>query len=131
MSCFSLVYPVLDSLCFLDLIDYFLSQFEKIFDYHLFKKFFILFLFLFFLKYPYNMNVGAFNIVPEVSETILNSFHSFPIFCCSAVISTILSFSSLFHSASDILQLIPYRVFLISVITLFVSVYSLFLLGVC
>ena len=26
---------------------------------------------------PYNSNVGAFDIVPEVSETILSSFHSF------------------------------------------------------
>ena len=26
---------------------------------------------------PYSSNVGTFNIVPEVSETVLNSFHSF------------------------------------------------------
>ena len=26
---------------------------------------------------PYNLNVGAFDIVPEVSETILSSFHFF------------------------------------------------------
>jgi len=26
---------------------------------------------------PYNMNVTAFDIVPEVSETILSSFHAF------------------------------------------------------
>ena len=31
----------------------------------------------FFFWDPYNSNVGAFNIVPEVSETILSSFHSF------------------------------------------------------
>ena len=34
-------------------------------------------LFLFFFWDPYNLNVGAFDIVPEVSETILSSFHSF------------------------------------------------------
>ena len=26
---------------------------------------------------PYNVNVGAFNVVPEVSEMVLISFHSF------------------------------------------------------
>ena len=44
----------------------------------------------------------------------------FTLFCSSEVISTILSSSSLIHSsASDILLLIPSRVFLISVIVLF------------
>ena len=31
----------------------------------------------FFFWDPYNLNVGALDIVPEVSETILNSFHYF------------------------------------------------------
>jgi len=48
---------------------------------------------------------------------------SFSLFCSSAVVSTILSSSLLIRSsASDILVLIPSRVFLISVIILFVSV---------
>ena len=52
----------------------------------------------------------------------------FTLFCSSEVISTILSSNSLIHSsASDILLLIPSRVFLISVIVLFISV-CLFLL---
>ena len=47
-------------------------------------------------------------------------FILFTLFCSSAVISTILSSSSLIHSsASDILLLIPSKVFLISVIMLF------------
>ena len=47
----------------------------------------------------------------------------FTLFCSSEVISTILSYSSLIHSsASDVLLLIPSRVFFISVIVLFVSV---------
>ena len=72
---------------------------------------------------PYNANVCAFDMVPEVSETSLSSFHSFTLFYSSEVISTILSSSSLIHpSASDILLLIPSRVILISVIVLFVSV---------
>ena len=45
------------------------------------------------------------------------------LFCSSEVISTLLSSSSLIHSStSDILLLIPSRVFLISVIVLFASV---------
>ena len=69
------------------------------------------------------MNVDAFDIVPKVSETILISFQSFYFIHSSEVISTILSFSSLIRSsASDILLLIPSRVFLTSVIVLFVSV---------
>ena len=36
-----------------------------------------IFLYPFFFWNPYNLNVGAFDIVPEVSETILTSFHSF------------------------------------------------------
>jgi len=34
-------------------------------------------IFLFFFWDPYNSNVGEFDIVPEVSETIFSSFHSF------------------------------------------------------
>ena len=37
---------------------------------------------------PYNLNLDAFDIVPEVSETILSSFHSF---------NFILLFRSYFH----------------------------------
>ena len=43
---------------------------------------------LFFFWYPYNLNIGAFDIVPEVSETVLSSFHSFYF---------ILLFKSYFH----------------------------------
>ena len=35
------------------------------------------FLFVFFLWDSYDLNVGAFNIVPEVSEVVLISFNSF------------------------------------------------------
>ena len=49
-------------------------------------------------------------------------FIPFPSFCSSGVISTILSSSLLIHSsASVILLLVPSRVFLISVIVLFIS----------
>ena len=50
-------------------------------------------------------------------------FIFFSLFCSSEVNSTTISSSSLIHtSASDILLLIPFTVFLISVIVLFVSV---------
>ena len=58
-------------------------------------------------------------------------FSLFTLFCSSKVISTILYSSSLIHcSASDILLLIPSRVFLISVIVLFVCLFFNFL-GLC
>ena len=111
-------------------LNYFLFHVAEIFNYNLFKNFLMPFLFLFLFWDPYNSNIGAFDIVPEVSDTILSSFHSFYLFCSSEVISTILSSSSLIHSsASDILLLIPSRVFLISVIVLSLYVYSLILLG--
>ena len=58
-------------------------------------------------------------------------FILFPLFCSLEVISTILSSSSLIHfSASDILLLIPSRVFLISELCcLSLYVYSLVLLS--
>ena len=70
------IYPVWDSLCFLDLIDYFLSHIREVFNYNLFKYSLRHFLFLFLFGDPYNLNVGVFNVVPEVSETVLNSFNS-------------------------------------------------------
>ena len=47
------LYPVWDSLCLLDLIDYFLFHVGEIFNYNLFKNFLIPFLFLFFFWDPY------------------------------------------------------------------------------
>jgi len=86
-------------------------------------------LFLSFFWDAYNLNVGAFNITLEVSETMLNAFHLF---------SFILLFSSYFHHAIfqlpyplfclSFLLLIPSRVFLISLIVLFVSVCLFFFL---
>ena len=101
-----------DSLCFLDLIDCFLSHIREVFYYNLFKYLLSPFLFLFFFWAPYNSNVGAFNVVPEVSETVSIIFILFSLFCSAVVISTILSSRSLTHSsASVILPLIPSREF--------------------
>ena len=92
-------------------LDYFLSHAGDIFNYNLFKNFLSPFIFLFFPWDPNNSNVGAYNIVPKVSEVILN-YHFSPLFWSSAIIATILSFSSLLHSSASInLLLVPSRVF--------------------
>ena len=72
-----LVYPAWDPLCFLVLGDYFLSHVRVVFDYNLFEHFLRPFLFFLFFWDPYNSNIGVFNVVTEVSETVLISFHSF------------------------------------------------------
>ena len=65
------VYPVWDSLGFLDLGDYFLPQFREVFNYYLLKYFLMVFLFVFFFWDSYDSNVGAFNFVLEVSPLVL------------------------------------------------------------
>ena len=59
----------------------------------IFSNFLKPFLFLLLFWDQYNLNIDAFNIVPEVFETVLNSLHLSCLFCSSAIISTILSFS--------------------------------------
>ena len=71
------VFVSLILVCVLNLIDYFLYHGGEIFNCNLFKIFLMPFLFLFFFWDPYNSNGGAFDIVPEASETVLSSFHSF------------------------------------------------------
>ena len=71
------IYPVWDSLSFLDLGDYFLPHFREVFNYYLLKYFLMVFLLVLFFWDSYDSNVGAFNIVLEVSEIVLISFNSF------------------------------------------------------
>ena len=72
------VYPLWDSLCLLDLIkDYFLFHVGEVFNYNLFKNFLIHFLFLFFCD-PYNSNVDAFDMVPEVSSLVAQRLKRLP-----------------------------------------------------
>ena len=78
LGVFPQVYPIWDSLYFLDLGDYLVPHFRKVFNYYL-KYFLMVFLFVF-LWNSYDSNVGAFNIVPEVSEIVLISFNSFFVF---------------------------------------------------
>ena len=69
------VYPDWDSLGFLDFGDYFFPNFREVFSYYLLKYFLMASLFVFFFWDSYDSNVGAFNIVPEVSEIVLISFN--------------------------------------------------------
>jgi len=90
------IYPAWDSVCFLDLVDYFLSYFREISSLKLISSSIFLrsFLSLFSFWGPYNANVGAFNVIPEVSYVIfifcLFPFFFYILFCGS--ISSILSF---------------------------------------
>ena len=111
------VYPVWDSLGFLDLGGYFLPHFREVFNYCL-KYFLMHFLFVFFWD-SCDSNFGAFNIVPEVSEAVLISFYSF--FLSASFISTILSSTSLLVSSASLFYCwFPSSMLLISVIALFI-----------
>ena len=82
------VYPVWDSLGFLDLGDYFLPHFRDVFNYYLLKYLLMVFLFIFFWD-SYDSNVGVFNIVWRSLR--LSSFLSF-IFLFSCLIYLSLPF---------------------------------------
>ena len=88
----SWVYLVWDLLGFLDFGGYFLPHYREIFNYYLLTYFLMPILFVLFFWDSYDLNVGTFNIVAEVSEVVLISFNSFFFFSLSAsFISTILS----------------------------------------
>ena len=113
------VYPVWDSLGFLDLSGYFLLHFREVFNYYLLKYFLMAFLFVFFFWDSYDLSVGAFNIVPEVSEVVLISFIPF-----SSLFPLFLTFYLLPHLSYLLSQLFhcwfPPECFFISVIILFI-----------
>ena len=57
----------------LGLNGYFLFHVGEVFNYNLFKNFVVPFVFLFFWE-ACSSNVGVFDVVPEVSDTVLISF---------------------------------------------------------
>ena len=76
------VYPVWDSLCFLDLGDYFLPQFREVFDCYLLKYFLMVFLFVLFFWDSYDSNVGCFTLSQSslrLSSFLLILFFFFPL----------------------------------------------------
>ena len=85
------------------------------------------FLFLFFFWDPYIWNVVVFNVVSHVSETVLNSFHSFFfILLCDSYFHYFIFQVTYPFPASIILLLVLSRIFLISFIVLFIIVCLLF-----
>ena len=75
LGVFLLGFILYGTLCLLELIDYLFFLVGEIFNYDLLKIFSYPFSSL--LLWMFNSDVGAFGTVPEVSETILSSFHSF------------------------------------------------------
>ena len=115
------VYPVWDSLGFLDLGDYFLPHFREVFNYYLLKYFFM----AFFLSS--SSGTPMIHMLEHLTlsqrSLRLSSFFliHFSFFLSDSFISTILSSTSLILSyASIILLFVPSRVFLISFIVLFI-----------
>ena len=114
--------------------DYFLPHFREVFNYYLLKYFFMVFLFVFFFWKSYDLHVGVFNTVLEVSEIVLISFFRFSFFPSDSLISTILSSNPLIlFSTSVILLFGASRVFfyLIYCIIHYILTLFLFFLGPC
>ena len=121
----------------LDLGDYSFSHVREVFEYNILKYFRIHFLFLFFSWDCYKSNVGVFNVVPEVSETVHIPFHSFfSEFCSHSVTSTTPSSSTHIYISILLPQLFCYWFSLVHFLfqLLYCSlliVCSLLLLGPC
>ena len=109
------VYPVWDSLGFLDLGDYFLPHFRQVFNYYLLKYFLMVFLFVFFFWTMIRM-LGHLTLSQRSLRLfVLISFNSFFFF----PLCFIYFHHSIFHLTDlilclSILLLLPSRVFLIS-----------------
>ena len=141
------VYPVWDSLVFLDLGDYFLPHFREVFNYYLLKYFLMVFLLSSSSGTPMIRMLGCLTLsqrclrlfsfllilfsfilshlfLPFSQRSLrLSSFLliHFSFFLSDSFISTILSSTSLIlSSASVILLFVPSRVLFISFIALFI-----------
>ena len=113
LECFSLGLSCMGLFVTFGLDRLFLFYVGEISNYNLFKKFLIPFLFLF-LWDPYIWTLVCLILSRRSLRLSSVLFILSTLFCSSSVISTILSSSSLIRSsASDILLLIPFRVFLI------------------
>ena len=95
------VFPVWNSLGFLDLGSYSLPHFRVVFNYDLLKYFLMAFLFVFFFWDCCDSNAGAFDIVPEVSEIVLISLIFFFLF------SSLLHLFPIFYLPSHLSSLMP------------------------
>ena len=100
LGVFQLGIILFGTLGFLDLGSYFLSHFREVFNYYLLKYLLMAFLFVLLFCNSYDSNVGAFNIVSEISEIVLISFHSF--FLSASFTSNLLSSTSLILSSASV-----------------------------
>ena len=98
------VYPVWDSLRFLDLGGYFLSHVREVFHYNLFKYFLRPFLFLFLFGTPIIRMLVCLVLSQRSLRLSSILFIVFSLFCSLAVISTILSSSSLICSSALVIR---------------------------
>ena len=113
------VNPVVDSLGFLDLGDYFLPHFREVFNYYLLKHFLMAFLFVFCSGDSYDSTLGCLTFSQRSLRLSSFLLIRFSFFLSDSFISTILSSTSLIlSSASVILLFVASRVFLISFIAL-------------
>ena len=99
-------YFMWNSLCFLDLSDWFLSNVREVFGYHLLKYFFCTFHSLFSFWNPYNTDVGALNIAPESLRPSSLLFNLFALFCSASAISNSLSSTLLIRSSASCILLL-------------------------
>lgn len=81
-------------LCFLDLVDCFLSQLKEVFKYYLFRYFISPFLYVFSFCDSYNMNLSVL-MLSQRSLRLSTFFLILFSFCSVAMISTTLSSSTL------------------------------------
>ena len=118
------VYPSWDSLCFLDLVDCFLSHVQEVFGYYLFKYFLRSF-----VSSPSGTPIMRMLVHIMSQRSLMLSlflFILFSVFCSVAVICTILSYRSFICSpAPFILIWMPSSVLFISVCLFFSSSRSL------
>ena len=124
------VYPVWDSVVFLDLGDYVLTHFREVSNYYLLKYFLMVFLFVFFFWDSYDSNVGCFTLSQKSLRLSLFLLILFSFFLSVSLISTILSSPSLIlssafcYSTVGSLQSVFYLIYCI-------IISFLFLLGPC
>ena len=122
------IYPVWNSLCLLFIIDYFLLDVGEISNCNLLKNILISFISLLLSRTCIIRMLVSFSLFqrPLKLSSVRFFFFFFTLFCSSEFASNILSSSTLIPSSvSGILLLVPYKIILLSIIVLFVSLFIL------
>ena len=95
------VYPVWDSLSFLDLGDYFLPHLREVFNYYLLTYFLVVFLFVFFFWDSMIQMLGCLTLSQRSLRLSSFLLIHFSFFLSDSFISTILSSTSLILSSAS------------------------------